>query len=69
MVDARGHFLIPDLPPGNYEVTLNVGFYGPTVQPPPRPRQQPQKQFVTVADDAEVEVNFTVDLKPKEGGP
>ena len=68
MVDARGHFLIPDLPPGNYEVTLNVGFYGPTVQPPPRPRQPP-KQFVTVADAAEVEVNFTVDLKPTEGGP
>lgn len=68
MVDARGHFIIPDLPPGNYEVTLNVGFFAPTVPPPQRPRQ-PQKQFVTVADDTEVEVNFTVDLKPKEGGP
>jgi len=68
MVDTRGHFIIPDLPSGNYEVTLNVGFYGPTVPPPQRPRQ-PQRQFVTVADDTEVEVNFTVDLKPKEGGP
>jgi protocatechuate 3,4-dioxygenase beta subunit len=68
LVDVRGHFLIPDLPPGTYEVTLNIGFSNPTVQPPARPRQ-PQKQFVTVADDTEVEVNFTVDLKPKEGGP
>jgi protocatechuate 3,4-dioxygenase beta subunit len=68
MVDTRGHFLITDLPPGNYEVILNVGFSSSTPAPPPRPRQ-PLKQFVTVADDAEVEVNFTVDLKPKEGGP
>ena len=68
MVDIRGHFLITDLPPGNYEVTLHLGFSSPTVAPPPRP-QLPMKQFVTVADDAEAEVNFTVDLKPKEGGP
>jgi protocatechuate 3,4-dioxygenase beta subunit len=68
IVDARGHFLIPDLPPGNYEVTLNMGFYGAPVPAAQRPRQPP-KQFVTVADDAEVELNFTVDLKSKEGGP
>jgi protocatechuate 3,4-dioxygenase beta subunit len=66
--DARGRFLITDIPPGNYEVVLNVGFYTPSPQPPPRPRA-PLKQFVTVADDTEVEVTFTVDLKPKEGGP
>src|SRR6266404_9628989 len=68
MVDTRGHFLIPDLTPGNYEIILRLGFNSPTLAPPPRP-QPPLKQFVTVADDAEVEVNFTVDLKPKEGGP
>jgi hypothetical protein len=64
-VDTRGRFMITDIPPGNYEVTLNIGFFGPTLQPPPRPRQ-PLKQIVTVVNDAEVEVNFTV---PKEGGP
>jgi protocatechuate 3,4-dioxygenase beta subunit len=66
--DARGHFLITDIPPGNYEVTLNMGFSTPSPQPPQRPRA-PLRQFVTVADDTEVEVTFTVDLKPKEGGP
>jgi protocatechuate 3,4-dioxygenase beta subunit len=62
--DARGRFLITDIPPGNYEVVLNLAL----PNPPPRPRA-PLKQFVTVADDTEVEVTFTVDLKPKEGGP
>lgn len=66
--DARGRFLITDIPPGNYEVVLNLGYYTPQPQAPPRPRA-PLKQFVTVADDTEVEVTFTVDLKPKEGGP
>jgi protocatechuate 3,4-dioxygenase beta subunit len=66
--DARGHFIIKDVAPGSYEVILNLGFYAPSLQSPQRP-QQPLKQFVTVADDTEVEVNFTVDLKPKEGGP
>ena len=66
--DARGRFLITDIAPGNYEVILNLGFYTPVPQPPPRPRA-PLKQFVTVADDTEVEVTFTVDLKPKESGP
>jgi protocatechuate 3,4-dioxygenase beta subunit len=64
--DARGHFRITDIPPGNYEVTLNLGFYARSLQPP---HGQLPKQFVTVADDTEVEVTFTVDLKPKEGGP
>ena len=66
--DTRGRFLITDLAPGDYEVILNMGFTSPSLQPPPRPRA-PLKQFVTVGDGAEVEVTFTVDLKPKEGGP
>ena len=66
--DARGRFLITDIPPGDYEVVLNLGFPTPSLQPPSRPRA-PLKQFVTVADDTEVEVTFTVDLNPKEGGP
>jgi hypothetical protein len=66
--DARGHFRLDDVPPGNYEVILNLGFYAQSLQSQQRP-PQPLKQFVTVADDTEVEVNFTVDLKPKVGGP
>jgi hypothetical protein len=66
--DTRGHFLITDLAPGDYEVILNIRPSPQSLQPPPRP-QAPLKQFVTVADDSEVEVTFTVDLKPKEGGP
>jgi hypothetical protein len=62
--DARGRFMIADLAPGVYEVTLNFRF---SSQPPIRPG--PMKQFVTVSDDAETEVTFVVDLKPKEGGP
>lgn len=67
-VDARGHFRLNDIPAGNYEVTLNLGFSTPLPagQRPPAP---PQKQFVSISDDAEAEVNFTVDLKPKDGGP
>lgn len=67
IIDTRGHFLITDIPPGNYEVTLNWFLFGQSVQPTQAPRQPP-KQFVTVADDTEVEVTFTVDLKPKASG-
>jgi hypothetical protein len=67
-IDARGRFRITDIPPGNYEVILNLGFPIPSLQPTPGPRPL-MKQFVTVSNDTEVEVNFTVDLKPKEGGP
>ena len=64
LVDARGHFLLSNLAAGTYEVTLNMNF----IQPPGRPIP-PQKQLVNVTDDAEVEVTFTVDLKPRESGP
>jgi hypothetical protein len=65
-IDARGRFRMTDIPPGDYEVVLNLGFPLPSLQPPTAPRP-PMKQFVTVSNDTEVEVNFTVDLKP--GGP
>lgn len=65
--DSRGRFVMSNLAAGTYEVTLNLGFAGGP-QPPQR-RPPPPKQFVTVADDAEAEVTFTVDLKPVEGGP
>src|SRR5258708_4603501 len=68
MVDTRGHFLITDLTPGNYEVILRLGFNSPTVAPPPRP-QPPLTQFVTVADAPDAAVNFTAHFKPQEVGP
>jgi hypothetical protein len=66
--DARGRFMIADLAPGVYEITLNFRFASQSRQSPIRP-PAPLKQFVTVTDDAEAEVTFVVDLKPKEGGP
>lgn len=66
-LDSRGRFLISNLPAGTYELTLNIVYVASQQQPQRRP--PPPKQFVTVADDAEAEVTFTVNLKPGEGGP
>ena len=64
-VDARGRFLISNLTAGTYEITLRSAINGgPAVRLPP-----PQKQTVNVTDDAITEVEFVVDLTPKEGGP
>jgi large repetitive protein len=57
-VDARGHFLIKNLAPGTYEVTLNL--YAQ------RPQAQPQKQLVNVTNGSESEVNFLISLAPKQ---
>jgi protocatechuate 3,4-dioxygenase beta subunit len=67
-IDARGHFRMNDVPAGNYEVTLNLGFSAP-LPAGQRPPEPPPKQFVTVADDTEAEVNFTINLSPKDGRP
>jgi len=66
VVDARGHFLIRNLAPGTYEVTVQVGRDGAAApyRPPP-----PQRQLVSVTNDSETEVTFVVDLTPKQGGP
>ena len=64
-LDSRGHFLISSLAPGTYEVSLQMFF--PAAPPRERP-VPPQKQLVTVSD-VEAAVTFTVDLRPKEGGP
>jgi hypothetical protein len=63
--DARGNFLIKNLAPGNYEVTLTIA----TVRSRPGPQPQPPKQIVSVTDGAETEVNFLVDANPKPAGP
>jgi protocatechuate 3,4-dioxygenase beta subunit len=64
-VDARGRFLIGNLASGTYEVILNMNIIGP---PGARPIK-PQTQTVTVSDGGETQVDFIVDLTPKEGGP
>jgi hypothetical protein len=64
-LDSRGHFIINNLAPGTYELVLQVSVSrNSTYRPGP-----PQKQLVTVSNDAEAEVNFNVDPRPKEGGP
>jgi protocatechuate 3,4-dioxygenase beta subunit len=65
LVDARGRFLIGSLPSGTYDVTLNMNSVGP---PAGRPIK-PQSQTVPVTDGVETQVDFIVDLTPKEGGP
>jgi len=65
-LDSRGRFVMTNLAAGTYEVNLSLGF-PPGTQPQRRP--QPAKQFVTVADGAEAEVTFTVDLKAGQGSP
>jgi hypothetical protein len=64
-VDARGRFLISSLSSGTYDVTLNMNNIGPTAGRPIKP----QTQTVTVSDGTETQVDFIVDLTPKEGGP
>ena len=65
-VDARGNFRIANLPPGTYEVIVNLGIRAssPRAQAPPRPRP-PLRQTVTVTDETETEVQFTIDLNPE----
>jgi hypothetical protein len=65
-VDARGHFIIRNLAPGSYEVTLQIMFGGPSRPQHPIP---PQKQVVNVTNGSESEVTFVVDAMPKQGGP
>lgn len=65
-LDARGHFLIRGLPPGTYECVLQMFPFRP--QPGYRP-QAPQKKFVTVANDLESEITFSVESGSKEAGP
>ena len=66
VVDARGQFVIKNLAPGTYEVTVQVGIGGSAAPSRPVP---PQKQLVSVTNGSESEVTFVVDLTPKQGGP
>ena len=61
-VDSRGRFVIKGIPAGTYEVETQFISFS---RPPPPGFLRPQKQTVTVADDAEIEVLFTLNLNPK----
>ena len=65
-VDARGHFLIRNLSPGTYEVTVQVRAAGPS---PSNRATPPQKQLVNVTNGSESEVTIVLDVRPREGGP
>jgi protocatechuate 3,4-dioxygenase beta subunit len=65
-VDARGHFLIKNLAPGQYGVTVQVRAGGPSQANRPTP---PQKQTVTVTNGAESAIHFVFDFRPPQGGP
>lgn len=63
--DARGHFLLKGFAPGAYECGLQfIPGSGPSRRMPTIPLQP-----VNVVNDAEAELNFVVNLSPKEGGP
>ena len=64
-VDARGHFVISNLAPGSWEVTLQINSL---TSRPPR-GFGPQKQIVNVANGSETEATFVVNLAPRQGGP
>ena len=66
LADARGHFVIKNLAPGPYEVTVQGGLGIPGAQYRPFP---PQKQLVNVMNGSESEITFVVDLTAKQGGP
>ena len=66
-LDARYHFVVENIPPGNYELAVSEvkPMSGGKLVPPVELLKQP----VTVANGAEVTVNLVVDLTEKGGQP
>lgn len=64
-VDARGRFFVTGVPAGNYDAVLQILSLGPGDFPSGVPRMQ--RQSVTVSDDSESQINFTLNLTPKVG--
>ena len=65
-LDARLHFVLENIPPGNYE--LVVRGITPATGTKGGPPAELAKQTVTVANGTEVKVNLVVDLSPRPGG-
>ena len=64
-VDARLHFVVENIPPGNYELVV-LGAK-PMNDPKSGPPVEFLKQKVTVANGTEVKVNLVVDLAATQG--
>ena len=65
-LDARLHFVVENIPPGNYElVVLGITPSTGTKGVPP---VEFVKQTITVANGTEVKVNLVVDVNAKPGG-
>jgi protocatechuate 3,4-dioxygenase beta subunit len=64
-VDARGRFVINGIPAGNYEAILQIISLGAGDFPRGVPRML--RQSVSVSDDSESQVTFTLNLTPKVG--
>jgi len=64
-VDTRGHFVISNLAPGSWELTLQVN----SLTPRPPHGVPIQKLIVNVANGGETEATFVVNLAPSQGGP
>lgn len=63
-VDSRGRFTISGLPAGTYVAVLQVMAFGPNSG---SGIPKPVRQSVTVTDDSESQISFTLDLARKEG--
>lgn len=61
-VDSRGRFTVYGIPPGTYDAVLQV--YGPGSG---NKLPNPVHQTVTVTEDSESQISFTLDLSGKEG--
>jgi protocatechuate 3,4-dioxygenase beta subunit len=62
-IDARNHFVLENVPPGNYELTLRAT----TSDHKDASSIQPVKQNVTVTNGAEAHVTFVLDVTSKGG--
>ncbi len=65
-LDARFHFVLENIPPGNYE--LVVRGITPATDTKGVPPVESVKQTVTVANGTEVKVNLVIDVSTRPGG-
>jgi protocatechuate 3,4-dioxygenase beta subunit len=63
-VDSRGHFIMSGIPSGTYDAVLRILALGPNVG---NGIPKPLHQSVSVTNDSESQISFTIDLTRKEG--
>lgn len=64
-IDARGHFVAEDLPPGPYDLILRAV----TADQKQSPAFKPLKRTITVANGAEIQADLVFDLAVQKAGP